>query len=592
MIETKTHGRRRQIADLFGFLGPRRFAYIASLFLLAAGRAGERMFIAYVVKDFVDAIVGADLNLLEHAVLAWALFLAAWIPVNVLTSYWWRSTTYRAMADLRQSVFAHLQRLPMSYHEGRHSGDLLSVLTNDVAVAEQAFQEHLLTLVSAVLQGISAVMFMSILSWPLMLLIVASGFIPLAANTLFAGPLRRAADAIQAHLGAVSERLADLLAGFQVVKSYSLGDWVLARFDRSNGELLGAGLRRVRLDAALSATNALGGVILMLLPIGIGSYMVFRGQTTFGTLVAMIQLSGPLQFLVYSLGGTISRLQSGLAAAARITAALREAPEPPAYGVPAPPPQFAKASPAPVVCFDAVRFGYGEELILRDVSFAVEAGQVAAFVGPSGGGKSTLFKLLLGCYPVEGGAIAVQGTPLNSLRLSDLRAGLAYIPQDAYLYTGTIMENIRYGRPDASDQAVMDAARAAYAHDFVTAFPDGYDTLVGERGARLSGGQRQRIAVARALLKDAPILLLDEATSALDSKSEELVQRALEALMRGRTVLVIAHRLSTIDNADIVYVIDEGRVAEQGTPHALLAQPGLFQRLYQLQFGNGATVGG
>ncbi len=258
---------------------------------------------------------------------------------------------------------------------------------------------------------------MGILSWPLMLVIVVSGLVPLAANALFAGPLRKAADAIQAHLGAASERLSDLLAGFQVVNNYSLSDWVLARFDRSNDALFASGLSRVRLDAALAATNVFGGVILILLPIGVGSYMVYHGQSTFGTLIAMIQASGPLQFLVYSLGGTISRLQSGLAAGARITAVLDQAPEPPAYG-PAPaattpiPRLPAGVESAPAVGFDAVHFAATtEEEILAASPSPIEAWQrVPAFVGPHRRGQEHPVQAAVGPgYPVAQGAIAVEG---------------------------------------------------------------------------------------------------------------------------------------------------------------------------------------
>ena len=211
-------------------------------------------------------------------------------------------------------------------------------------------------------------------------------------------------------------------------------------------------------------------------------------------------------------------------------------------------------------------------------------GQFVAFAGPSGGGKSTIFKLLLGCYAAKQGAIMVSGKPLCDYKLSDLRDLIAYVPQDAYLFSGSILDNIRYGKPGASQAEVEAAAKAAFAHDFVMEFPAGYQTIVGERGARLSGGQRQRIAIARALLKDAPILLLDEATSALNSESEQIVQQALEVLMQGRTTLVIAHRFSTIVQADRIYVVDGGRVVEAGRHAELMEQKGVYAGLYEIQF--------
>jgi ATP-binding cassette subfamily B protein len=580
----KTANQRQTLWRLFGFLKPRRSAYFASLLGLALVLTSERMFIAYVVKLFVDAITNTNMELLWYSVKIWALFLLGWIPAGLLLSYLWRSTTIRAVANLRQTIFSHLQRLPLGYHEQRHSGDLVSVMTNDVTAAEQAFQQDMLNLVNASLQGVSAAIFMLVLNWRLALLVVASGLVPLVINALFANPLRQVGEAVQDRLGGMSERLADLLAGYQVVRTYNLGEWILARFSQANRELLESGLRRVRLDAALAAANGLGGTVMTLLPMGLGSYMVLTGQTTFGILVALMQLNGPIQFFVYSLGGTISRIQGSLAAADRILAVLDVAPEPECYGEAGAEPA-ALPKPEALLEFANVHFGYdGGQEVLQGMSFDVRQGQVAAFVGPSGGGKSTIFKLLLGCYPLRQGAVFVAGKSANTYRLSALRDLFAYIPQDAYLYSGSILDNIGYGKPGASQEQVIAAARAAYAHDFISEFPAGYETQVGERGARLSGGQRQRIAIARALLKDAPVLLLDEATSALDSESEELVQQALRVLMRGRTVLVIAHRLSTIEHADVIYAVEGGKVVEAGTHDELLRLKGLFYYLHQLQF--------
>jgi ATP-binding cassette subfamily B protein len=581
MSETKR--QRKTLRRMFGFLKPWRTAYLVTLLALALTFTAERTYIGYVVKLFVDSISDTDIDLLWHSVTIWGLFLLGWIPLNILLSFLWRSTTLRAIANLRQTVFGHLQRLPLGYHEQRHSGDLLSVMTNDVTAAEQAFQQDMLNLVNATLQAISAAVYMLILDWKLALVTIASGLLPLVVNALFANPLRKAGESVQGRLGRVSERLADLLAGYQVVRTFHLGEWILSRFKVANDELLDGGMRRVRLDSLLAAANGFAGN-MFLVPLIVGGYMALTGQTTFGTMVALIQLNGPIQFFVFSLGGTITRIQSSLAAADRILDVLETAPEPEWYGEAGGEPAGTLSSDA-LIEFEDVSFAYDDDTtVLQDMSFAVRPGQVAAFVGPSGGGKSTVFKLLLGCYPVRQGAVYVSGQSINTYRLTDLRDRFAYIPQDAYLYSGSILDNIRYGKPGASQEEVIAAAQAAYAHEFISEFPEGYETTVGERGARLSGGQRQRIAIARALLKDAPVLLLDEATSALDSESEEVVQRALSVLMRGRTVLVIAHRLSTVEHADVIYAMDEGQVVEAGTQAELLELGGLFHRLHELQF--------
>ena len=578
-----TQPKRSTFWRLLGFLKPLSLVYFASMIGLALVLTSERLFIAWVIKLFIDSITNTNLDQLWYSVKIWFVFLLGYIPLSVLFSYLWRSTTVRVVTNLRQNIFGHIQRLPLAYHEQRHSADLMSVMTNDITATEQAFQKDMLDLIHYSLQGILAAVFMLVLNWQLALLIVGVGMIPLIINTTFARPLRKAGDAIQGQLGVVSERLADLLAGFQVVRTFSLGEWILARFTHANRDLLRESLRRVQLDALLNGANTFGALTFTL-PMGYGAYLVLNGQTTFGILIALIQLNNPIQMFVFSVGGTISRIQASLAAADRILEVLDAEVEPAQYGdLGLPPP--TPAHPEALLEFRDVSFQYADgKAVLNGMSFAVRRGQSAAFVGPSGGGKSTILKLLLGCYPVRQGAVFVAGKSLNAYPLEDLREQFAYIPQDAYLYSGTILDNIRYGRPDATQEDVIQAAQAAYAHEFISAFPQGYDTLVGERGARLSGGQRQRIAIARALLKDAPILLLDEATSALDSEAEEVVQRALGVLMRGRTVLVIAHRLSTIENADLIFVVDGGTVVEAGRQEDLLAQKGLFYRLHELQF--------
>jgi ATP-binding cassette subfamily B protein len=604
--------RRRQSSfwRLFGFLKGRRLAYVTSILGASAITTGERIFIGYIVKVFTDAITTGDMVLLRRTLVYWILSYLAFIAIGPFALYAWRSTVYRVTTDLREALFAHLQRLPLAYHERRHSGDVLSVLTNDVSAAEQAYRQDLYTLVESSMMGLSAAVFMLLLDWKLALLIILSGLAPLVANALFAKPLRRAGQEVQARLGTVSERLSDLLAGYQVVRTYSLAEWIAERFARANGEVLDSSLRRVRLQTALTATNGFAGLVQLLSYYG-GAYMVLTGQTTFGLVMGLTQLNNQIAYLMYSLGGTISRIQGALAAVDRLLAVLDAAPEPERYA-----PVPASAGPAPagtaglapsphanvLLSFRDVWFSYDRKEgetettgqgqpreVLKGMSFDVRPGQVVAFVGPSGGGKSTLFKLLLGGYPIVKGAGFVSGRSIAHYPLGDLRDRFAYVPQDAYLYAGSVMENIRYGRPDASDGEVMAAARAAYAHDFVSALPEGYETKVGERGAKLSGGERQRIAIARALLKDAPILLLDEATSSLDSESEHWVQQALATLMRGRTTLVIAHRLSTIERADVIYVVDEGRIVEQGRQDELLARDGLYRRLYEMQFKSPAS---
>ncbi len=606
--------KRQSLWRLLALLRPKHRKYIAGL----AGRVilttTERLFIAYLLKLLTDAIVSANKPQFASVLVTWIIFYACIAILAPFVLYLWRSAVYEGTAHIRETIFEHIQRLPLGYHELHHSGDALSILTNDASAAEKAYQEDFYTLVEVCVQGLAAAVLMFYVKWELALVIILAGLAPLVINSLFAGPLRRVGQALQACLGTVSERMTDLLAGFQVVRTFDLGGWILARFSQANQQVLESSLQRVRLESALAAGNSISDVFAFL-PMIYGAYLVMTGNTTFGVYLMLVQLSGQINNLVYQLGGVVSRVQSALAASDRILALLDSPAEPeqlaaPSLGskavalpfdsLPETTTENSLGSKAVVLPFDSlseitaensriafnqVSFAYnGGENILNGLSFHVPTGQFVAFAGPSGGGKSTIFKLLLGCYPAKQGVIQVAGRPLPAYKLSELRHLIAYVPQDAYLFSGSILDNIHYGKPGASPAEVEAAAKAAFAHAFVMEFPDGYQTIVGERGARLSGGQRQRIAIARALLKDAPILLLDEATSALNSESEQIVQQALEVLMQGRTTLVIAHRFSTILQADCIYVIDNGRVVEEGRHADLMERRGVYAGLYEMQF--------
>ena len=577
--------KQQNLWRLLALLRPKHRKYIAGLACRVMVTTTERLGIAYLLKLMVDAITAANKPQFASVLVEWIIFYAVIAIIAPFVLYLWRSSVVEGTAHIRETIFQHIQRLPLGYHELHHSGDALSILTNDASAAEKAYQEDFYTLVEVCVQGVGAAVLMFYEKWQLALIIILCGLAPLVINSLFAGPLRRVGQVIQTRLGAVSERLGDLLQGYQVVRTFNLGDWILSRFSQANQQVLESSLQRVRLESNLSAANSVADLFAFL-PMIFGAYLVLIGNTTFGTYMMLVQLSGQINNLVYQLGGVISRVQSALAASDRILALLDAPAEPERLAsLPGAPAATDAANGASRIAFDQVSFAYnGDANILNGLSFQVSPGQFVAFAGPSGGGKSTIFKLLLGCYAAKQGTILVSGKPLCDYTLSELRDQIAYVPQDAYLFSGSILDNIRYGKPGASQAEVEAAAKAAFAHDFVMEFPAGYQTIVGERGARLSGGQRQRIAIARALLKDAPILLLDEATSALDSESEQIVQQALEVLMKGRTTLVIAHRFSTIVQADCIYVVDGGQVVEEGCHADLIERRGVYAGLYEIQF--------
>jgi ATP-binding cassette subfamily B protein len=338
-------------------------------------------------------------------------------------------------------------------------------------------------------------------------------------------------------------------------------------------------IAHARSQAAFDAVQAFVGWLQTFGLLAAGLLLFSRGYLLVGAVWAIVHLQGNASYLFEYFGQFITSMQKGLASGHRVLEILDQPTEKETI-VSLLPPRQATA------VLEDVSFSYagGDRSTLQAISLVAEAGSLVALVGPSGSGKSTLLKLLIGFYLPDAGRLSVGGLLLNPESLQDIRRMIAYVPQDAYLFSGTIRENIAYGRPEAVESEIVEAARSANAHDFILEQPQGYETEVGEGGANLSGGQRQRIAIARALLRNAPLLLLDEATSAIDSESEGLVQEALDGLMRGRTTIAVAHRLSTVEHADTIYVLDKGTITEQGTHATLIASGGLYRHLYDLQF--------
>jgi ATP-binding cassette subfamily B protein len=504
-----------------------------------------------------------------------ALTTFVWSPLY----YVFESSAHKITVRIRKSVFSHVESLPIGFFKDTHSGDLASRLTNDVRGAEQMYMNVLGGLFGNLLSAVAASVYMFWLEWRLALFVLAVSVAGTAINLIFGRIIRRLSQQVQERLADTTVKLTDMLAGLQVVKGFSLAELLLKGYRRSNQQVLRTSLRRTGANAVLDGLNVLVADLGLVGTIGFGAFLAMNGMTSFGVAFAMIQLSNPVRQFFRMAGPLVGEFQSSLASADRLFEVLDTPAEPERYSTP------AAAGGSLIACSD-VEFGYaGGDRVLDSLSLAADMGQVVALVGPSGGGKTTILKLLMGFYPAAAGGVSMAGRPLGEYSLAELRRLIAYVPQDAYLFAGTVAENIRQGKPDATMAEVEAAAKASNAHDFIMGFEQGYETLVGERGTHISGGQRQRIAIARAILKDAPILLLDEATSALDTESERLVQEALEKLMSGRTTVVVAHRLSTIQNADQILVIAGGKVAEAGRHDELLALPnGIYRRLHEQQF--------
>ncbi len=484
------------------------------------------------------------------------------------------------LTDLQNRLFAHVLTMDLAFFAAHKTGALISRLTTDINAMRQGVSTAVTGFGREVLSLIFLVAVMFYQDW-LLASIAFVAFPPaVIAVTGLGRRLRRVTADTQEQTGAFMTLLEQSLVGIRVVKAYGLETYEAARAGQLTSRLRQLILGAEQVKAVASPLmETLGGVAVTVV-IVYGGWRVISGATSpgafFSFITALLMAYRPMK----ALANANAHIQEGLAGADRLFAVLDIKPS-----VAEQPDAAPLAGATGGIRFDDVSFSYGGMVpAVARLCFTAEAGKTTALVGPSGAGKSTIFNLLMRFYDPAGGAITIGGQDIADVTVGSLRGAIAFVGQDVVLFDDSVRANIRYGRPGADDGEIESAARAAGAHDFIVALPQGYDTLVGERGQSLSGGQRQRVAIARALLRNAPILLLDEATSALDTETERYVQSALTGLMAGRTTLVIAHRLSTVARADRICVVDQGRVVEQGDHSELLAEGGLYKRLHDLQF--------
>ncbi len=581
----------REAAYLFRFIYPYRFYFFGGLLLLFLS-SGLFMLFPYLVGRMLDVAQGAiaDIDLGSMAVVLGLILL-----FQSIVSYWrvrfFAVVSERGTADVRRAVYERLIGLPMVFFEKNRVGELVSRLTNDIerlynllyfVLAE--FLRQILILIG----GVVVLMWMSPRLTGVMLLTFP---VIVVGALLFGRWVRRLSRRRQEALGVVNTVLDETLQGIQAVKAFANELYERARYARANDEVVNISMRYAggrALFAVFIITMLFGALFFVL---GYGMYLIQTRQMTVGELIAFVTYTAVIGGAIAGLGSFYTELLGALGATERVREILQ---------TPTEVEEGAHRRRAIAHRFNAdvefadVHFAYPtrpDVEVLKGISLVLPAGKKVALVGQSGAGKSTIVQLLLQFHRPQRGDIRIGGVSIYDYDLSTYRSRLALVPQEVLLFGGTIRENISYGRPGAPEEAVIEAARQANAWDFISRFPQGLDTVVGERGIRLSGGQRQRIAIARAILRDPDILLLDEATSSLDAESERVVQEALDHLMRGRTSLIIAHRLATVRSADLIYVLDKGRIVEQGTHEELLARPdGLYATLARLQFAEGITV--
>jgi subfamily B ATP-binding cassette protein MsbA len=539
------------------------------------------------VDSALQPTLGEDASRLDSiALLLLGVFLAQG-AFNYLRIYYLSAMGEGIVADLRSHVYEHIMTLPVKFFDSRKTGEITSRLTSDVSVVQGTVSSSLASAISQAITLIGGLVLMFVASVTLSAVVLSFLPITIIAAAVFGRRLRRISTEYQDKVADANASAEEAITANRVVKWFTAEETEIRRYVSKVHESYRVALRRARLRALFSPFVQFVGFGTIALVMWIGGRQVLDGALTAGELVTFLLYTLTVAGAIGAFTGLYGSLQEALGASQRIFELLGEESD---IEDPTTPTHLTTVEGR--ITFERVGFRYSDRDIdvLESMNLDVAPGEVVALVGPSGAGKSTIVQLIPRFFDPTSGRILIDGVDLRDLRLRDLRSYMAAVPQETQLFSGSIMENLLLGKPDASVAEVQAASEAANAHEFIESFPSGYDTIVGERGVKLSGGQRQRVAIARALLNDPRILILDEATSSLDSESEAAVQEALDRLMEGRTTLVIAHRLSTVRGADRLAVIDSGRIVQEGNHQELLGEGGLYADLYHLQFRDGPEL--
>jgi subfamily B ATP-binding cassette protein MsbA len=556
---------------------------LATLSLLLSGLIS--LAFPMVVRYLLDAaFVARNRTLLDRIALGLVVLFSIQAALNYSQAYFLSAVGEQAVAGIRRDVFARLIEMPPGFFAERRTGELTSRLTVDIGLLQGVLSHQISEFARQILSLGGGIVMLTLLQPRLTLTALGVAPVVVGSALFFGRRLRRITTSVQDRVAEATAIAEEAFSQIRTVQSFVQEPAERARYTERVGASVGMALQRARVRGVFFGMLTFSTFVGIVFVLWQGGLLVLDGRLTAGALVSFLLYTVFIAASIGALASSFSNYQEAVGAAERVFEILDWTPT-------IADPVSPVALPTPVrgsVAFEKVSFRYlrdsGQPWVLEGVDLTVAPGEVVALVGPSGAGKTTLVSLLPRFWDVDRGRALLDGIDVRSLRLADLRGAIGIVPQEPALFSGSIRENIAYARPGASAEEVEAAARAAHAHEFVERLPEGYDTLVGERGVKLSGGQRQRVAIARAILKDPAVLILDEATSNLDTESERLIEDAMSRLLVGRTTLIIAHRLSTVRRADRLVVLDRGRIVEEGTHTQLLDRRGLYARLYERQF--------
>ncbi|WP_227394750.1 ABC transporter ATP-binding protein [Jeotgalibacillus aurantiacus] len=579
MQEIKQYLSIKEFNKIFQLLAPYVWKYkksYAVMVLLLLTGIGVTLIFAWFMGNVIDAAISGDFERLSNLIVIGLLISGYRIISNFIWIYVETTSMNNIKKDLNQDLYKHILTLSPHDLNRAHSGEWMSHFTNDIQSVNAVVGRGLLNLIQFPIMITAALIYLMSISWKLSLITLSVAPIALVAGGVFGLLLKNNGAKIHETISELTKKLNDTFHGMTVIRSFTLENLFNTQYRKQTEDLYKLELKEAKIQGTFFAGGQAIASLTFLISLLMGAYFVGQGAITAGMLLTFVNLVNLLVTPLTGFAGQWAGYQRSITALERVVKVFDQSKTTDELPYKKDTIQLKED-----IKIEKVDFSYEKNnRLFQDLSLTLPAGKVSAFVGPSGAGKSTLFQLLMRFYDVQKGAIKIEGRSISDWDLAELRSAISYVPQDTFLFSGTVAENLTLGAVDIPYEKMVQAAKDANIHDFIITLPERYQTELGERGIRLSGGQRQRIAIARALLKDAPILLLDEATSALDSETEMLVKTALQRLMEGRTTIMIAHRLSTIRHADVIFVFKEGQLVQSGM-HQDLKNEGLYKELIE-----------